>query len=79
VLGRQGGAHIRVEIQSNSEFRSLTSSPTRSPGPPQLQIDVQDAYEIGFGRSTYARKEDEISFPIALVLGPAKVRFDQNC
>jgi hypothetical protein len=79
VLERQGDMHIKVEIQSKSEFQSLTSSPTRSTGPPRLQIDVQDAYQIGFGHSTYARKEDEIAFPIALVLGPTKIGLDQNC
>jgi hypothetical protein len=63
VLERQGDAHIKVEIQSNSKFQSLTSSPTQNPGPPWLQIDVQDAYEIGFGRSTYAQQEDKINFP----------------
>jgi hypothetical protein len=40
ALERQGNVHIKVEIQSNSEFQSLTSSPTRCPGPPRLQIDV---------------------------------------
>jgi hypothetical protein len=54
ALERQGDAHIKMEIQSNSEFQSLTSSPTQSPGPPWLQIDVHDAYHIRFGRSTYA-------------------------
>jgi hypothetical protein len=49
ALERQGDAHIKVEIQSNSEFQSLTSSPTRSSGPLWLQIDVHDAYQIGFG------------------------------
>jgi hypothetical protein len=44
VLERQGDAHIKVEIQSNSEFQSLTSSPTQSSGPSHLQIDLQDAY-----------------------------------
>jgi hypothetical protein len=44
VLERQGDAHIKVEIQSNLELQSLTSSPTQSPEPPRLQIDVQDAY-----------------------------------
>jgi hypothetical protein len=58
ALERQGGVHIKVEIQSNLEFLSLTLSPTHSPGPPRLQIDVQDVYDIRFGRSTYARKED---------------------
>jgi hypothetical protein len=47
----QGGDPIQF---SNSEFQSLTSSLTRSPGPPCIQINVQDAYKIGFGRFTYA-------------------------
>jgi hypothetical protein len=71
--------HIKVEIQSNSEFQSLTSRTTQSLGPPRLQIDVQDAYQIGFGRSTYARKENEITFPMAPVPGPTKIGLDQNC
>jgi hypothetical protein len=37
---RQRDAHIKVEIQSNSEFQSLNSSPTRSTRPPRLQINV---------------------------------------
>jgi hypothetical protein len=72
ALERQGDAHIKVEIQSNSKFQSLTLSPTWSLGPPRLQIYVHDAYQIRFGRSTYARKEDEITFLIELVLGPTK-------
>jgi hypothetical protein len=40
ALERQGDAHIKVEIQSNLKFQSLTSSSTRSPGPLRLQIDV---------------------------------------
>jgi hypothetical protein len=79
ALGRQGDAHIKVEIQSNSEFQSLTSSPTQSLGPPQFQIDVHDTYNIVFGRSTYAQKEDETNFPMALVQGLNKIGFDQNC
>jgi hypothetical protein len=76
VLESQGDAHIMVEIQSKSQFQSLTSSPTRSPGPPRLQIDVQDAYEIGLGHSTYSRKENEIKVPMASVAGLIKIRFD---
>jgi hypothetical protein len=79
ALERQGDAHIKVEIQSNSEFQSLTWSPTRSPGPPRLQIDIQDAYEIKLGCSTYARKEDEIKFPMPPVPNPTKIIFDENC
>jgi hypothetical protein len=73
VLERQGDAHIQLEIQYNSEFQSLTLSPIRSPGPAQLQIDVHDTYEIGFGCSIYAQKDDEIYFPMALVPGPIKI------
>jgi hypothetical protein len=51
--------------QSNLEL--LSSSPTRSPGPPRIQIDVQIAYDLRFGRSTYARKAKEITFPMTLV------------
>jgi hypothetical protein len=79
MLERQGDAHIKVEMQSNSEFLNLTLSPTQSLEPPHLQIDVQDAYEIGFGHSTYARKENEINFPMVLVSGLTKSGFDQNC
>jgi hypothetical protein len=38
VLERQGDAHIRLEIQYNSEFQSLTLSPIRSPGPAQFKL-----------------------------------------
>jgi hypothetical protein len=58
-----------VEIQSNSEFQSLTLSPTQRSGPPQLPIDVQDAYQIGFGHSTYVRKEGKITFLMEPVPG----------
>jgi hypothetical protein len=79
ALERQGDAHIKVEIQSNSEFQSLTSSPTQSPEQPRLQIDVQHACKIGFRLSTYSQKDDEITFPILLVLGSTKMGFDKNC
>jgi hypothetical protein len=62
ALERQGDAHIKVEIKS-----------TQSPGLRWLQIDVQDAYRIRSGRSTYARKEHRINFPMALVPGPNKI------
>jgi hypothetical protein len=52
VLQSQGDVHEKVANQSNSELRS--SSPTRSPGPSHIQIDVQFAYDLHFGRSTYA-------------------------
>jgi hypothetical protein len=78
ALERQGDAYIKVEIQSNSEFYSLTSSPTQSPGPPWLHIYVQDTYEIRFGRSTYPRNEEDTNFPMALVSGPTQIRLNQN-
>jgi hypothetical protein len=78
ILVRQGGAHIKVEIQFNSEFQSLTSSPTRSTGSPRLQINVQETYDIGFGRSTYTQKENEINFPMESVPRPNKIGFHQN-
>jgi hypothetical protein len=78
ALGRQGYARIKVEIQSNSEFECLASSPTQSPGHPRLQIDIQDAYEIRFRCSTYARKEYEIKFPMESQPGQTKVGLDQN-
>jgi hypothetical protein len=40
VLESQGNMHNMLEVQANSESRSLTSSPTQSPGPPCLEIDV---------------------------------------
>jgi hypothetical protein len=46
VLERKGNMHNMVEVQANSESRSLTSSPTQSPGPPFLQIDIQDASDL---------------------------------
>jgi hypothetical protein len=49
VLEILGHMHNKVVVQANSESRSLTSSPTRSPGPPCLQIDPQDTFDLRFG------------------------------
>jgi hypothetical protein len=49
VLDNQRNTHNKVEVQFNSESRSLTSNPTQSPEPPCLQIDVQDASDLRFG------------------------------
>jgi hypothetical protein len=76
VLESQGDVHEKVANQSNSELPSL--SPTRSPGPPRIQIDVQIAYDLHFGRSTYARKDKEINFPMLPILCPTKIRFVCN-
>jgi hypothetical protein len=62
VLESQVDVHEKVANQSNSELPS--SSPTQSSGPHHIQIDVQIAYDLRFGRSTYARKAKEITFPM---------------
>jgi hypothetical protein len=71
VLESQGDVHEKVANQSNSELPS--SSPTQSPEPPCIQIDVQLTYDLCFGCSTYARKAKEIDFPTALVSCPTKI------
>jgi hypothetical protein len=65
VLESQEDVHEKVVNQSNSELPSL--SPTQSPGPLSIQIDVQIAYDLRFGCSTYARKAKELNFPVASV------------
>jgi hypothetical protein len=80
VLESQGDVHKKVANQSNSELLSL--SPTRSPGPPPIQIDIQIAYDLPFERSTYARKAKEITFPLAVIVCPPKIGVihnHQNC
>jgi hypothetical protein len=76
VLESQGDVHEKVANQSNSELPS--SNPTQSPEPPHIQIDVQIAYDIRFGRSTYAQKAKEIIFRMALVPYPTKIGFVRN-
>jgi hypothetical protein len=68
ILESQGDVHEKVANQSNSEL--LSSSPTQSPGPPRIQIDVQIPYNLRFGRSTYAQKAKEIFFPTEPVSCP---------
>jgi hypothetical protein len=76
VLESQGDVHVKVANQSNSELPS--SSPTRSPIPPRIQIDVQIAYDLRFVHSTYARKAKEITFPMALVPCQTKIGVIHN-
>jgi hypothetical protein len=76
VLESQGDVHEKVANQSNSELPS--SSPTQSPGSPRIQIDVQIAYDLRFGRSTYERKAKEINFPMALFSCPTKIGVVHN-
>jgi hypothetical protein len=76
VLESQGDVHVKVANQSNSELPS--SSPTRSPGPPWIQIDVQNAYELRFVHSTYAQKAKEIKFLMTLVPCPTKIGVIRN-
>jgi hypothetical protein len=66
----------KVANQSNSEL--LSSSITRSPGPPCIQIDVQIAYDLRFRRSTYARKTKEITFPMKPVACPNQIGVARN-
>jgi hypothetical protein len=76
VLESQGYVHEKVANQSNSKLPSL--SPTRSLGPPHNQIDVQVAYDIHSRHSTFAQKAKEITFPIAPVSCPTKIRVIRN-
>jgi hypothetical protein len=76
VLKSQGDVHEKVANQSNSELPS--SSRTRSAGPPRIKINVQFAYDLRFGRSTYARKAKEITLPMELVSCPTKIRVIRN-
>jgi hypothetical protein len=76
VLENQGDMHEKVVNQSNSELSR--SSPTQSPGPPHIQIDVQIAYDLRFGHSTYALKDKEITFPMELVPCPTKIGVIRN-
>jgi hypothetical protein len=71
LLESQGDMHEKVANQSNSELPS--SSPTQSPGPPHIQIDVQIAYDIRFVRSIYGRKAKEVTFLMVLVSCPTKI------
>jgi hypothetical protein len=71
VLERQGDMQNKVANQSNSELPS--SNPTQSSGPPHIQIDVQIAYDLRFGCSTYARKAKEVTFPMAPISCPTKI------
>jgi hypothetical protein len=76
VLESEGDVHEKVANQSNSEL--LSSSSTQSPGPSHIQIDVQNAYDLRFGRSTYARKYKEITFPMEPVSCPTKTGVIRN-
>jgi hypothetical protein len=76
VLESQGDVHEKVANQSNSELPS--ASPTRSPRPPRIQIDVQIAYDLYFGSSTYARKTKEVTFRMESVSCPTKIGVVRN-
>jgi hypothetical protein len=76
VLESQGEVHEKVANQSNSELPS--SSPTRSPGAPRIEIDVEIAYDLRFGRSTCAQKAKDISFRMTLVSCPTKIGVVRN-
>jgi hypothetical protein len=76
VLESQGDVHEKVANQSNSELPS--SSLTQSLGPPRIQIDIQIAYNLRFGHSTYARKAKEITFSMTPVPCTTKIGFIRN-
>jgi hypothetical protein len=76
VLESQGDVHKKVMNQSNLEL--LSSSPTRSPGPPHIQIDVQIAYDVRFRCSTYALKDKDINFSMEPVSCPTQIRVIRN-
>jgi hypothetical protein len=76
VLESQGDMHEKVANQSNSELSSL--SPTQSLVPPRIQIDVQIAYDLRFGCSTYSQKAKEIIFLMAPVSCLTKIRVVRN-
>jgi hypothetical protein len=76
VLESQGDVHEKVANQSNLELPSL--SPTRCPGPPRIQIDVQTVYNLRFVHSTSTQKAKEITFPMALVSCPTKIEVIHN-
>jgi hypothetical protein len=76
LLESQGDMHEKVANQFNSEL--LSSSPTQSPGPPNIQIDVQIAYDLRFGCSTYAQKGKEIKFPMTPVSCSTKIGVIRN-
>jgi hypothetical protein len=71
VMESQGDVHEKVTNQSNLEL--LSSSPTRSPGPSHIQIDVQIAYVLCLWCSTYARKTKQITFPMTPVSYPTQI------
>jgi hypothetical protein len=54
--------HNKVEIETNSEFQSLTLNPTYSPKPPSIQIDARCIKPLIWMLYIYAWKYKEISF-----------------
>jgi hypothetical protein len=76
VLKSKGDVHEKDANQSNSKL--MSSSSTRSPGPPRIQIEVQIAYDLRFGRSIYARKAKKITFVLAPVSCPTKIGVVHN-
>jgi hypothetical protein len=71
VLESQGDVHEKVANQSNLKLPSV--SPSRSPRPARIQIDIQIPYDLHFGHSTYARKARERTFPLEPVSCPTKI------
>jgi hypothetical protein len=60
------------------QFPYFTSITIRSLGPPYLKINSQIASNLRLVHSAYARKEEEITFPMGPVSYAAKIGSVQN-
>jgi hypothetical protein len=72
----QRDVHEKVVNQSNLELTSL--SPTWSPGPSHIQIDVHIAYDLRFRCSTYAWKAKKITFLVEPISCQTKITVVHN-
>ena len=70
---RSKGVQAKLETRSKS-----TSTPIRTPGPPDSKTDAQDAYDLGFGRSLYCWKDNLITFPMPPVPYQTKIGVVRN-
>jgi hypothetical protein len=70
------GAHARTGV--GPQFPNFTSITIQSLGLPYLKINAQITSDLRLVCSTYARKDEEITFPTGPVSYPTKIRFVQN-
>jgi hypothetical protein len=59
VLDKRRDERNKMEAYSETDV-----SPTQIPGPVRLQIESQNAYELGFSHSLYGWKDNDGSFPM---------------